>query len=92
MQDQQKLAITMYTRPGCEDSDMAREWLQVHAIPFSEVNIDEDASAEQFVLSVNDGFRSTPTLVFGETSFIIVEPTAAELQVAASRAGYEGDA
>ncbi len=92
MQDKKALDITMYARPGCEDSDMAREWLRERTIPFSEVNINEDAAAERFVLSVNGGFRSTPTLVFGETVFIIVEPTAEELQVAVGRAGYQSEA
>jgi mycoredoxin len=83
-----QLGITMYARPGCEDSDMVREWLFERAIPFNEVNIDEDDEANHFVIRVNEGFRSTPTLVFGEEAFILVEPTPDELDGAANRAGY----
>lgn len=91
MKNKQALAITMYARPGCEDSDMVREWLSERAIPFSEVNIDADEAAERFVKSVNDGFRSTPTLVFGEAAFIIVEPTPEALREAVRRAGHPVD-
>jgi mycoredoxin len=44
------------------------------------VNIDHDAEAEQFVIFINGGNRSTPTLVLGAGKFktILTEPTNAE--------------
>jgi mycoredoxin len=60
--------IVMYTRPGCEDSDAAREFLNHRHIPFIEVNIDEDPAAVEFVKSVNEGKKRTPTFkVAGRT-------------------------
>lgn len=53
--------IVMYTRPGCEDSDAAREFLKQHGIPFEEVNIDESRAALEYVMSVNEGRQRTPT-------------------------------
>ncbi len=60
--------IVMYTRPGCEDSDAAREYLKQRRIPFVEVNIDEDLAAVEFVMSANEGKKRTPTFrVAGRT-------------------------
>ena len=53
--------IVMYTRPGCEDSDAAREFLRAHRIPFGEVNIEKNPEAMEFVMSVNEGKKRTPT-------------------------------
>ena len=53
--------ILMYTRPGCEDSDAAREFLRAHHITFDEVNIEENREALEFVMSVNEGKERTPT-------------------------------
>ncbi len=53
--------IVMYTRPGCEDSDAAREFLRRHHLAFDEVNIDESPEALRFVMSVNGGKKRTPT-------------------------------
>lgn len=51
-------------------------------MPFREVNIDRDAEAERFVIFINGGFRSTPTLVIGEgkRKVILTEPTDEELE------------
>lgn len=53
--------IVMYTRVGCEDSDAAREFLKQRQIPFAEVDIDKNREALEFVVSVNEGKRRTPT-------------------------------
>ena len=82
------LPITMYARPTCEDSELARERLRELGIPFTEINVDEDEAAARYVERVNHGFRSTPTIVFGEEAFIVVEPTVEELDAALRRAGY----
>jgi glutaredoxin len=53
--------IVIYTRPECEDSDAAREFLRQHQLAFHEVNIDENPEAFRFVTRVNDGKERTPT-------------------------------
>ncbi|HVB99549.1 MAG TPA: glutaredoxin family protein [Candidatus Dormibacteraeota bacterium] len=53
--------IVMYARPGCEDSDAAREFLKRHDLSIEEVNIDENEVALKLVMSVNEGKRRTPT-------------------------------
>jgi mycoredoxin len=81
--------ILIYGRPDCEDTAPVRDYLNVLGIPFNEINVDEDEQAGRFVESVNNGYRSSPTIVFGDGVFIIVEPTRAELDDALLRAGYE---
>ena len=53
--------ILMYTKPDCEDSDSAREFLKTHHIQFEEVNLEENPEAMGFVMSVNEGKQRTPT-------------------------------
>lgn len=53
--------IVMYTRPDCEDSDAAREFLKSRGISFEEINIDEDEAARSRVMNANDGKQRTPT-------------------------------
>ena len=82
------LPIIMYASPTCEDSDLARARLRALQIPFREINVDEDERAARYVERINNGFRSTPTIVFGDEVFIVVEPTVEELDAALRRAGY----
>jgi len=74
-------AITMYGAVDCDDTARTRAYLQSHQVLFSEISIDNDPAAEQFVIFINRGFRSTPTLVIGEgkRKVILTEPTDEEL-------------
>lgn len=56
--------LTVYTTTWCGDCVMAKNYLDKFAIPFEEINIEEDEEAAEFVQRVNDGRRSVPTLVF----------------------------
>ncbi len=74
--------ITMYGATDCDDTERTRTYLQERGIPFREVNIDHDPEAERFVIFINGGFRSTPTLVIGEgkRKLILTEPTNEQLE------------
>lgn len=85
----QPLPIVMYASPTCEDSALARDRLHELGIPFTEINVDTNEEAARYVERVNHGFRSTPTIVFGDETFIVVEPTVEELDAALRRAGYQ---
>jgi mycoredoxin len=78
----------MYTNPTCEDSELARNRLQELKIPFEEITVDESEEAARHVERLNNGFRSTPTIVFGDEEFIVVEPTVEELDRALQRASH----
>lgn len=76
--------ILLYGRPDCDDTDRVRARLQTLGVEFREVDIDEDEAANHFVLFINGGFRSTPTLIFGagRRRLVLTEPTDAELEAA----------
>ena len=57
----------MYTRPGCPFSMKLRAKLRLARIPYTSVNIWEDADAAAVVRSVNDGDELVPTVKIGDT-------------------------
>jgi mycoredoxin len=72
----------MYGRDDCDDTEAIREYFKTSHIDFREVNINEDREAEQFVIFINDGFRSTPTLILGtgKHKTILTEPSTNEIE------------
>jgi mycoredoxin len=58
--------ITVYTTSWCPDCHAAKQALASLGLPFQEVNIEQDPSALELVMKVNNGKRSVPTLVYGE--------------------------
>ncbi len=82
--------ITLYGSTNCEDTEQTRRFLLKHGIPFSEINIDDYKQAEHFVIFINRGYRSTPTVVIGEgkMKIILTEPTDGELVQILKQAGY----
>ena len=70
--------ITVYGTTWCGGTRRVRLLLDNHQIPYRWVDIDEDASAAQYVESVNRGFRSVPTIVWPDGS-MLVEPSETEL-------------
>ena len=70
--------IKMYATPWCGDCRMAKRWFDSHGIPYEYINIAEDERAAAYVVRVNRGMRSVPTIVFPDGS-ILVEPRAREL-------------
>ncbi len=88
------LPLTLYGATDCDDTERTRNHLRQLGIPFTEVNIDVDVEAERFVVFINLGYRSTPTLVFGEgkRKIVLTEPTNEELVQVLVEAGYSVDA
>ncbi len=70
--------IKLYATTWCGDCRRAKRWLDEHAIPYEYINIEEDDAAAAYVIQVNNGMRSVPTIVFPDGS-ILVEPTNREL-------------
>ena len=70
--------ITVYGAFWCPDCRRSKQFLGEHQIPYNWVNIEEDPDAEQRVITMNDGKRIIPTIVFADDSFL-VEPSNAEL-------------
>lgn len=58
-------ALTVYTTERCGDCVATKRALDMLGVPYHEVNIEHDPAAAAFVLDVNDGRRSVPTLAYG---------------------------
>jgi mycoredoxin len=78
--------IKMYGAMWCGDTRRARSWLDSHHLPYEWIDVDKDKEAEAFVKSVNQGFRSIPTIVFADGS-MLVEPSIAKLEQHAKELG-----
>lgn len=53
--------IRMYTTRWCADCRRAKRFLDQRAIPFEEINIDEEAGAAELVAANNGGKYKVPT-------------------------------
>lgn len=87
---QSPLPLTLYGGIDCDDTERVTGRLDALDVPYELVIIDADPAAERFVIFINNGFRSTPTLVFGRERYklLITEPTDEELDAVLARAGY----
>ncbi len=70
--------IKMYATTWCGDCRMAKRWFDAHGISYEYINIEEDDDAADYVVQVNRGKRSVPTIVFPDGS-VLVEPSPREL-------------
>lgn len=60
--------INLYSKKNCPFCVQARNYLAAKNIEFTEVKIDEDAEAREFILS--RGHRTVPQIYIGETLFV----------------------
>lgn len=72
-------AVIVYGTSWCPDCRRAVRVLEANAVSYQYVNIEEDPTAAEYVVAVNQGNRSVPTIVFADGS-ILVEPSNALLQ------------
>ncbi len=56
--------LVMYTTNWCGDCMVTKKALTKLDVPYLEVNIEEDPDAAAYVMQVNGGRRSVPTLVY----------------------------
>lgn len=60
--------LTMYTTTWCAFCRRLKSQLATEGIEILEVNIEEDQSAADYVMSVNGGCQTVPTVVFPDGS------------------------
>jgi len=79
--------LTMYTTPWCGFCRNLKNQLARAGIEMAEVDIERDESAAEFVMSVNGGNQTVPTLLFPDGT-VLTNPSAAQVmaQLAASTA------
>jgi mycoredoxin len=72
-------ALTVYTTSWCGYCFRLKTALKANGISYDEVDIEQDATAAQFVGSVNGGNRTVPTVRFADGS-ILTNPSAGEVK------------
>ena len=70
--------ITVYGASWCGDCLRAKAYLDAHKVKYINFDIDESAALADFVMNINGGNRSIPTILFPNGS-ILVEPSNQEL-------------
>ena len=71
--------IVMYTTEICTDCARAKSFFESNGIEFTKIGIEGDAEATEFVLRINKGNRSVPTIVFPDGT-VLVEPSWEDLR------------
>jgi mycoredoxin len=64
--DQTPATFTMYSTPWCGYCHRLKGQLDREGIAFEVVDIEQDPSAADLVMSVNGGNRTVPTLVYAD--------------------------
>ncbi len=81
--------LTMYTTTWCAFCRRLKSQLAAEGIDITEVNIEEDPASADYVMSVNGGFQTVPTILFPDGSALTNPSMAAVKQrlgeLAASR-------
>ena len=71
--------VTMYTTTWCGYCFRLKKVMQKEGIAFTEVDIEKDPAAAEFVASVNGGNQTVPTLKFADGS-TLTNPSGAEVK------------
>ena len=77
--------IVMYATQHCADCRRAKEFFEANGIDFLRVDIEENEEAIIFVMNLNNGYRSIPTIIFPDGT-VLVEPSWEELRIKTSEA------
>ena len=71
--------LTMYTTNWCAFCRRLKSQLAAEGIEIAEVNIEEVPDAADYVMSVNGGFQTVPTVVFPDGS-TMTNPSLADVK------------
>jgi mycoredoxin len=71
--------LIMYTTPWCGFCRNLKKQLARHGIEMAEVDIEQDPAAAEFVMSVNGGNQTVPTVLFPDGT-TLVNPTASQVR------------
>lgn len=69
----------MYTTEYCSDCHRAKAFFEANKIEYLRVGLEDNEDAVEFVMKVNNGSRSVPTIIFPDSS-VLVEPSWEELR------------
>jgi mycoredoxin len=71
--------LTMFTTNWCAFCRRLKSQLAVAGIEIAEVNIEEEPDAADYVMTVNGGFQTVPTLLFPDGS-TMTNPSVADVK------------
>jgi mycoredoxin len=72
-------SFTMYTTTWCGYCSRLKTALKAEGIPYTEVDIERDPAAAEFVMSVNRGNQTVPTVKFADGS-TMTNPSARDVK------------
>jgi len=75
--------IVMYATEYCSDCMRAKRFFETNNIPYLRIGLEGNAEATEFVIQINNGYRSVPTIIFPDGS-VLVEPNWEELKAKTS--------
>ena len=70
--DRMTQPLTMYTTPWCGYCRRLKNQLAREGIEITEVDIERDPEAADYVMKVNGGFQTVPTVLFGALRFTML--------------------
>lgn len=70
--------IVIYGADWCDDSQRAKQFMEQRSIQFDWVDIEANKEAAELIENLNNGSRTTPTIIFLDGS-ILIEPSNIEL-------------
>lgn len=73
------MSLTMYSTPWCGYCRRLKSQLEREGIAYQEVDIEQDPSAADYVMSVNGGNQTVPTVVFPDGS-AMTNPSLAQVK------------
>jgi len=73
------ITVTMYSTPWCGYCRRLKSQMEREGIRYAEVDIEQDPAAADYVMSVNGGNQTVPTLVFADGS-ALTNPTLAQVK------------
>ncbi|MEV0229834.1 mycoredoxin [Nonomuraea sp. NPDC050786] len=77
------MALTVYSTTWCGPCKRLKSQLTREGISFREIDIERDPSAAEFVMSVNNGNQTVPTVVIDTPNGRIVRTNPSALEVKA---------
>ena len=79
MSDESNPALTMYTTSWCPYCMRLKSGLKLKGIKWTEIDIEDDPKAAEFVGSVNNGNHVVPTVLFADGT-TATNPSVREVQ------------
>ena len=71
--------IVMYATEYCSDCRRAKAFFEANGIEYLQVGIEGNEEATKFIINLNKGYQSVPTIIFPDGT-VLVEPGWEELR------------